>query len=148
MNSPLDTESSESPHPAGSAVDIGEPLPRNWREALLALIASRVSLIQLEGKDAAKAGASKAIACVAIVICVFFTWALLLAGGIAAISSASGWPWHWIALVASAVHLLAALILVHFAKRPGPATFTATKAEFHKDREWIENFQKTRKSNG
>ena len=148
MNSPLDTDSSEAPHPAASAIDIGGPLPSNWREALLTLIASRVSIIQLEGKEAAKGGASRAIAIVAVVICIFFTWALFLAGGIAGIATVSGWPWYWIALAASGIHLLAALILLNFAKRPGPPTFTATKAEFQKDREWIENFQKTRKSNG
>jgi hypothetical protein len=147
MNPPTDTD---NPHPKplpGPARELESPLPSNWREALLSLIASRVTLIQLESKDAAKDGASRAARLIAVVICVFFFWALLLAGGIATISKAAGWPWYWIALGAAAIHLLAAILLARSAKTPAAPAFPVTRAEFQKDREWIENFQKTRKSN-
>ena len=123
------------------------PLPSNWREALLSLIASRVALIQLESKEAAALGARRAVLIVAAVICLFFTWALLLAGGIAAISHLTTWPWYWIALTAAAIHMAAAVLLAKTAKSSDQPSFPVTRAEFQKDREWIENFQKTPKSN-
>jgi uncharacterized membrane protein YqjE len=124
------------------------PLPSNWREALLTLISSRVALIELEFKEAAADKAKRGIRMVAAVICVFFTWALLLAGGIAAVSNSTGWPWYWIAMAAAAAHLLLAVVFAMAAKSPDHPPFPVTRAEFQKDREWIENFQKTRKSNG
>jgi hypothetical protein len=131
-----------------SGADSSNPLPTNWREALLGLIAARFALIQIESKQAAKAGAGRAARLVAAVICVFFTWALILAGGIAALSHQTGWPWAWIALAAGGLHLVAAIILFQTAGRGAAPTFIATRAEFQKDREWIENFQKNPKSNG
>jgi hypothetical protein len=85
---------------------------------------------------------------IAAVACLFFTWALLLAGGIAAISSATGCPWHWPAIGAAALHFVLALLLLRggSAHTATPA-FPLTRAEFQKDREWIENFQKKPKSN-
>ncbi len=130
------------PNPGGDA-----PLPSNWREALLSLIASRVELIQLESKEAAGQGARRAILIVTAVICVFFTWALMLAGGIAALSHSTSWPWYWIAITAAAIHLAAAFLMVMAAKSRNQPSFPVTRAEFQKDREWIQNFQKTPKSN-
>jgi cytochrome bd-type quinol oxidase subunit 2 len=114
---------------------------------LLTLIASRVTLVQLESQDAAKAGARRGLLLIAVLVCAFFAWALLLAGGIAASSQLTGWSWYWIAIAASGAHLAAALMFARTAKKPGPPAFPITRNEFQKDREWIENFQKTRKSN-
>lgn len=147
MNSESENAPQAPEHIPGVVRDMETPLPSNWREALLSLIASRVSLIQIESKEAAKDAAGRAARLIAGVICIFFTWALLLAGGIAAISKASGWPWYGIALILSACHLIAAFILARAAKAPGNPGFPVTRAEFQKDREWIENFQKTRTSN-
>ncbi|GAA5119127.1 phage holin family protein [Luteolibacter yonseiensis] len=121
--------------------------PANWREALMALIASRVALIQLESKDVAKAGIRSAIYLAATFVCVLSTWALFLAGGIALVSELTRWPWSLVALSAAALHLLAAFILVRLAKPKGTPAFPVTRSEFQKDREWIENFQKTKSSN-
>ena len=148
MNSVSD---SEFPPPVESPRAAGEPetpLPSNWREALLTLIASRVSLIQLESKQAAKDGASRLLRLIALVICLFFFWALALAGGIAAIAAATGKPWFWIAMIAAVIHLAAAILLALSAKGRSASAFPVTRAEFQKDREWIENFQKHKKSNG
>lgn len=125
----------------------GTPLPANWREALLGLISARVALIQLESKEAARDAAGRAARLVALVICAFFTWALVLAGAIGALSKATGWPWYGLAFGFALLHLLAALILAKSAKTPAAPAFPVTRAEFQKDREWIENFQSTRKSN-
>jgi MFS family permease len=147
MNPALDTDSPPPVEPPGGDVEFQDTAPANWREALMALVASRSALIQLEMRAAAKTGARRAISLLTVGICLFFTWALLLAGGIAAISMSSGWPWHWIALVAAAIHLIVAVILVGIAKQPSAPAFSATRAEFQKDRAWIENIHKKPKSN-
>lgn len=148
MNSVSD---SEFPPPVESPRAAGAPetsLPANWREALLNLIASRVSLIQLESRQAAKDGASRLTRLIAVVICAFFFWALALTGGIAAIAQATGTAWFWIAMIAAVIHLAAAVLLAASAKGRSAPAFSVTRAEFQKDREWIENFQKHKKSNG
>jgi uncharacterized membrane protein YqjE len=127
---------------------MGNADPPSWRSAVLTLVESRITLIQLEAREAAQAGARRGLLLVAAGICAFFTWALLLAGGIAAISKATAWPWYWVAIATSLAHLAAAFLLARLAAKPGSPAFPVTLAEFQKDREWIENFQKTRKSNG
>jgi membrane protein implicated in regulation of membrane protease activity len=82
------------------------------------------------------------------VICLFFTWILLLAGALAAIATATGWPWYWLAIAAAGIHLLVAFLLASSCNKPGTPAFPITRAEFQKDREWIENIQKKPKSNG
>lgn len=150
MNSETDIHSTSAGAAESRIPDIAPESPSgkptNWRVALLTLIASRISIFQIESKEAAKDAAGRLAFLIAMIICVFFTWALLLAGGIAALAAATSWPWFWIAMATGGIHLLAAIGLARAAKTPGKATFTATKAEFQKDREWIENFQKTRKS--
>jgi len=111
----------------------------------MSLIASRVALIQLEARQSAKSGASRAIRMAAAAFCVLFAWMLLLGCGIAALSACTGWAWHWVGLATAVLHLLLAWILIISCKAAPPA-FPATRAEFQKDREWIENFQKKPKS--
>lgn len=138
-----------SPEGASGADDYGQSPPVNWREALMALVASRVALIQLESKEAVTGGVRRAIFIVVAGGCAFFGWTLLLAGGIAWIADAADWHWSHVALAAAIVHLLAGAILVRLAMKPsGNSAFPVTRAEFQKDREWIENFQKPSKKNG
>jgi uncharacterized membrane protein YdbT with pleckstrin-like domain len=132
MNLPPDMDSVQEATDAGMEAPRNGASPSNWREAIMALIAARVSLIQLESKDFQKDAARKAVIIVAAGVCVFFAWELLLVSGIAAISSL--------------LHLLMAWILFRLAKPSGKPAFPVTLAEFQKDREWIENFQKTKKS--
>jgi uncharacterized membrane protein YqjE len=118
----------------------------NWREALMELVASRVALIQLESKDAARSTSKRAVLIVAACGCAFAAWMLLLAGGVSIISQSTGWPWNWVAVGLAALHLLVGVILAQVAKSAEIPAFPATRAEFQKDREWIENFNKPRKS--
>lgn len=113
----------------------------------MALIAARFALIQLESKDAAKEGARRASLVAAACGCAVFAWGLLLAGGVSIIAHETGWPWNFVAVGAAVLHLLAAIILAISAKSSGDSAFPVTRAEFQKDREWIENFKQTRKSN-
>ena len=76
-----------------------------------------------------------------------FAWALLLAGGIAALAAATRWPWHWFALAAAAAHALAAAIGFYLARSAARPAFPITRAEFHKDREWLDTLKSPRKSN-
>jgi uncharacterized membrane protein YqjE len=143
MNSPADMGL-----PSSQAATEAEAAPENWREALMSLLAARVTLIQLEGKDAAASAARRAILVTATLGCALVTWALTLAGGISWIAEASSWPWSRVALATAGLHLLAGLILARFALRPAASpAFPITRAEFQKDREWIEKFQKTKNSN-
>lgn len=113
----------------------------------MALIATRVALIEFESKDAAKQAAKRAALIAAACICGIFAWVLLLAGGISLIAETNGWSWYAVAIGAAIIHLLAGIILASMAKPSSNAAFPVTRAEFQKDREWIENFHKAKKSN-
>jgi membrane protein implicated in regulation of membrane protease activity len=105
---------------------------------LALLLASRASLVRIEARDAANIAAHRLLLGVGFALCAFFVWALLLAGGIAAIADACPCPWYWLALGTALLHLLAAVILAKLASKPLPPTFPFTRAEFQKDREWIQ----------
>lgn len=111
----------------------------------MGLVASRVALIQLESKDVARGASRRAVLVAATCGCAFAAWMLLLAGGVSIISQSTGWPWNWVAVGLAALHLLVGVILAQAAKSAGTPTFPATRAEFQKDREWIENFNKPKK---
>jgi uncharacterized membrane protein YqjE len=137
-------------HQRAAAADVIEPQKRpnmNWRKAITELIASRIAMLQLEGQEALAQLASRAILFLAFCGCGLAAWALALAGGISWIAEASGWHWSRVCLSTALVHLIAAIILGRKAIRPLSATFTATLNEFKKDREWIENFHSSKKSN-
>ena len=113
----------------------------------MCLIAARFALIELESKDAAKHTARRAALIAAACGCAVFAWALLLAGGVSLIAETNGWPWYAVAIGAAVIHLLAGIILASLAKPSAIPAFPVTRAEFQKDREWIENFHQTKNSN-
>lgn len=110
------------------------------------LIANRFALIQLESKDLATRAAKRGIFIGLAVFCFIATWILLLAGGVAWIAEASGLHWSRVAIITALAHLLLGIILARLAARPLAPSFSATRNEFQKDREWIENFHTTKKS--
>ena len=118
-----------------------------WNEALSGLLSTRISLIQLELRSAARQ-AGKHVLLFAVAACaMIFAWALGLAGGIAALAAATSWPWHWIALVAAFLHALVAVICLWLAKATPPPALPVTRAEFQKDCEWLNTLKTPRKSN-
>ncbi len=133
-----------SPGPARGSVP---PPPAGKWDAVMALIQARVALVRLEAKDAASVGARRAVMVLLAIGCVFFGWCLLLAGIVAGIAALAGWPWYGVAIAVAALHIILAVILVKLAKSSASPTFTHTRAEFLKDREWLKNFQKTSNSN-
>lgn len=148
MNQPYDTEPSDLTGTSDSDSIHPSPPHANWREALMGLIAARCALIQLESKEASEEAARRASLIAAACACTFFAWALILLGGISMISNFTGWHWDAVALALAIVHLLAGIVFAKFAKPSRNAAFPVTRAEFQKDREWIENFSKDKKSNG
>jgi uncharacterized membrane protein YqjE len=118
----------------------------SWRAAIMALVASRLAIIEIESKEFAK-GTIRRTAMMLITSClIFFAWALFLVGSIALIADFTGRPWSLITLGAAIFHLLGALIFSRLAAPSRSPSFSATRAEFKKDREWIENCDKTQKS--
>lgn len=147
MKPPADIAPSSSGEAVGREPAARTSPPANWREALMALVAARVALIELESKDVAKGAAKLVFLLLAACVCVVFGWALLLGGGVALVSKTSGWPWDRVAIGAAVVHLVGGCVLALLAKPSAAVSFPVTRAEFTKDREWIENFQNTKKSN-
>ncbi len=113
----------------------------------MTLLAARLDLIQIESKDFASELTRRGSWLLAASGCALFTWALVLVSGISIISQKLACPWDRIALGVAALHLLLGLFFARLAKPKSADTYPITRAEFKKDREWIENFQKTKKSN-
>jgi uncharacterized membrane protein YqjE len=147
MNPSSDAESTSTGETRGIGPNHPQGLPSNWREALMSLIASRISLIQLESKEAAGESARRLAYLIAAICAAVFSWALLIAGGVILIAKVASLPESWVAIGFGILHLLAAILLARLAKPSGAPAFPITRAEFQKDREWIENFKQTRKSN-
>ena len=148
MNQPFDTEPSDQSEATGSARMHPSPPHANWREALMDLIAARFALFQLESKELSEQAAKRATFIAAACACTFFAWVLILIVGISMLSNFTGWRWDAVALALATIHLLAGIMFAKSAKDSGNAAFPVTRAEFQKDREWIENFSKDKKSNG
>lgn len=126
--------------------DADQTLPPTWQESVAALVSSRVALIQLESKDAARSGARRAGLFLAVMGCVFFAWLLLLAGVVQVIATAMTCPWSWVAIALAVIHLIFAFVFAKLAKPSESSAFPHTRAEFQKDLEWIEQLKKPRKS--
>lgn len=114
-----------------------EGLPENWKGALVGLVASRVEILSVEAKEAIGSAGGK----IALLLTGFFflltAWVLLLAGAVGGIASATDWKWYHVAFAAAGIHFLLALIAVLVAKSRKSDSFAVTRAEFEKDREWL-----------
>jgi uncharacterized membrane protein YqjE len=137
----------DSSAPPAAAEQQQAASPPGWSEALATLLSARLTLIQLESQAAGRQAATLAAALAAAALAAVFAWALALAGGIAAVAAASAWPWHWLALAAAVLHALGAVLCLRVARAARPPLFPITRAEFHKDREWLATLKTPRKSN-
>jgi uncharacterized membrane protein YqjE len=111
--------------------------PTNWGEALAGLVASRVAIISMEAKDATASALGRLVPLVVGIVCLVGVWVLAMAGAVGAIAAATEWEWYHVAFAAAGIHLLIALIVLLAAKAERPAPFPVTRAEFEKDREWL-----------
>ncbi len=123
------------------------PFPADWREALLNLLSARAALVEIEARDLARTASLKLLRGALALLAIGVTWLLILAGGIGAISAATQFAWYWLALIAAGLHIVVAASLARSASKPMPPAFSHARSEFQKDREWIRNLCKTRKSN-
>ncbi|MCX8496850.1 MAG: phage holin family protein [Akkermansiaceae bacterium] len=122
------------------------PTPTGWREAIMTLVASRLAIIEIESKEFANETIRRTSLILIASCLIFFAWALFLVSSIAWIAELTERPWSQITLSMALVHLLGALFFARMASSSRPPSFSATRAEFKKDREWIENCEKTQKS--
>ena len=123
------------------------PASPNWRTAIADLVAARLGIFQIEGKEAAASGIKRVAFFAAAAILLLFAWGLIIVGIIGAISGKGGFAWYWVTLIAGAIHLLLAVTFVMLGKRPSGPAFPILRAEFNKDRVWLEKFQTPKKFN-
>ncbi len=124
-----------------------QPSPEGIKSSIHTLVSSRISLFCLEVKQALRERCRAITFLVTAALLGFFSWALLLAGSIAAIAIATGWQWHLVALCFAALHLMAAVILVKAAAAAAKSDFIPiTRSEFKKDCEWLESLKNKPKS--
>jgi len=117
-----------------------------WQTALDSLITSRIGLIKLESQDAAARTCRRLIFLAVAALASLFAWGFIVTGLIHLIHSSNDWQMHWIVLGAGLIHFLVALIFAVLAKSSGSPTFSVTRAEFQKDREWLHQLLETKKS--
>lgn len=112
-------------------------LPKDWKEALGSLVSSRLEMISIEAKSASSAAAGK-IALLSVGLFAFVSaWVLTLAAAIAAIAAGSSWEWFHVAFAFAGAHFLIGVILLLILKSGKKTSFPVTRAEFQKDREWL-----------
>jgi type VI protein secretion system component VasF len=61
MNPPSDTPPPPPAETPGARSGMEEASPANWIEALMALISSRIALIQYEARESAKSGVKRVV---------------------------------------------------------------------------------------
>ncbi|MBC7980201.1 MAG: phage holin family protein [Armatimonadetes bacterium] len=110
------------------------------------LLSSRIGIINSESKRALETGIKKAIPLAAAIFCLLVTWLLLLAGGLGLIAAKTTWPWFYAAFAAAGLHILVMVILLNIAKSRAIDAFPLTRAEFKKDREWLNQLKQQPKS--
>lgn len=146
MNSSMAPSSQSEPVDAASTDHPPESSPASWNEALAALITTRTAIIQSESKTALQHLSSGLIKLIVAGLFLMFAWLLVCVVIMSALVSSMDWQWHWVACGACLFHLLVAAILLATAKSEKHGYFPITRSEFHKDSEWLKNFQK-QKSN-
>ena len=130
------SEAEETPSSEGSK------FPANWKEAIPCLISSRISIIQAEAKEAAGSAIGKVVLLTIAAACVVLAWLLIVAGIIGVIVVTSSWQWYQAAFAVAGGHLLVAAIAFLLSRSKSADSFPLTRAEFEKDREWLNQLKK------
>jgi uncharacterized membrane protein YqjE len=117
-------------------------LPESGQEALLNLVMARLGLIKIEAAEAGAHAGKRLAAAVLAGVLGLFLWALILAGGIGLLAHYAGWHWFWITLAVAGLHAGVIFLLLTVVRKTPPTAFPITRAEFEKDREWIETLKK------
>lgn len=116
-------------------------------ESLVAHLMARAELLAIETREAGQVAARKGLLGLLIAALLFFSYALVLTGAVSLLGAwlEAAWPaackgrgWQMSALAAGALHFLLAFVLFNKLKRtPGQVLFEYTRAEFQKDRKWL-----------
>ncbi len=133
--------------PVGGKLPDQEPpsetkLPESWKEAFGTLVSSRIAIIQAESGEAVSTGVKKAVLVAVIALSALLIWILVLAGAVGAIAAATELMWYHMAFIAAGVHLIIAIIAVFLVKAKSAAPFPMTRAEFEKDKAWLNQLSK------
>ena len=115
----------------------GRGLPEDWKEALGTLVSSRLEMIRIEAKTASSDAARKFAFLAAGLFALLSAWVLLVSAAIAAIAANSAWQWFHVAFAFAGAHLLIGAMLLLSLKSGKKVGFPVTRAEFQKDREWL-----------
>ncbi|MEY3395400.1 MAG: hypothetical protein RL346_1636 [Verrucomicrobiota bacterium] len=114
------------------------PVPKHWIEAIPALISSRFGIFRYEAQQAISSMVSRSVLIAIGALFFLCAWVLLVAGGVGWVSARYEWPWYQVALGASGVHFILAVMvsmIMRAVKRP--CAFPLTCQEFEKDRQWL-----------
>ena len=69
-----------------------------------------------------------------------FFWIALMAGLTGLIATLGlGLAWYHVSLIIAGLHLLVVIIAVLLMRKKTPPTFSLTRTEFEKDRQWLKN---------
>lgn len=121
-------------------------LPKNWKEGLSVLAASRSAIFKLEGKKAASDAITKLVLAIVAILGLLFSWILLMSGLVGVLAVYTPMNWWQSSFTVAGGHILVAIILLLIAKASGSAPFPITRKEFEKDREWLNQLKKKSKS--
>jgi hypothetical protein len=113
----------------------------DWQSAIAEFAASRIELIRLESEDAAQLAAQKTRDVILLTCAAVLGWLCLLAGLIGVLHHFTQWSWWCCALLFALIHAILAGIFAARLKRPGPPVFPLTRAEFHKDKLWMQSLK-------
>ncbi|QTN33458.1 phage holin family protein [Akkermansiaceae bacterium] len=142
----MSAEMGESP--AGREGDIahsaphGTDAPKDWKAAIATLVSARLEIMRIEAKAASSAFAANIALLVAGLFALLSAWVLAIAATIGAIAAATSWEWYHVAFASAAAHLLIGALLLIILKSAKKTGFPVTRAEFEKDREWLEGLKK------
>ena len=139
------SESPRSRNPAGHAGLLENVLA--LVSALVEFFESRFALFAQESKTAAVHLLILAGCLIFALLLCAMGYVFLITAMVVGLAHLLGISWAWIALAASAVHFIIAMILVLIARsRMTKPVFRATLAELKKDREWLKHLDATNQS--
>lgn len=123
---------------AGPApLDNVKAAPKNGIDAVFGLVESRAAIVSIEAKEALGSALTKIALLLIVLLGGVGAWALAIAGAVGVIANATDWEWYNVAFAAAGVHVLIALVALLIAKSSKSLIFPVTRAEFEKDREWL-----------
>lgn len=123
--------------PSDSVASGARGLPEDWKEALGMLVSSRLEMIRIEAKAASSDAARNVAFLAAGLFALLSAWVLVVSAAIAAIAANTSWEWFHVAFAFAGAHLIIGVILLLLLKSGKKVGFPVTRAEFQKDREWL-----------